>query len=132
MSRPLAIIVEDNPDLADIFSVSLRGGGFDTEIIRDGRAAIERLSGSVPMVIVLDMHLPFVGGPEILKEIRANERFAKVAVIVATADAQTADGLQGKADLVLLKPVSVDQLRELAKRMLLRSNAAATPAEPAP
>ena len=41
-------------------------------------------------------------------------------MIVTTADAQMADGVRGKADLVLLKPVSVDQLRELAKRLLLR------------
>ena len=122
MNKPLALVIEDDPDLSEIFSVSLRGGGFETEVIRDGQAAIERLAGIPPAVIVLDLHLPRVDGAAILGQIRANERFAKTAVIVATADAQLSDSLRGKADLVLLKPVSVDQLRELAKRMLLRWN----------
>ena len=123
MSKPLALIIEDDPDLSEIFSVSLRGGGFDTELIRDGQAAIERLAGEPPAIIVLDLHLPHVDGATILATIRANDRYAKTAVIVATADAQVADGLRTKADLVLLKPVGVDQLRDLAKRMLLRWHA---------
>lgn len=120
MNKPLALVIEDDPDLSEIFSVALRGGGFETEIIRDGQVAIDRLAGDAPAVIVLDLHLPHVDGATILQKIHANERFAKTAVIVTTADAQLADGLRGKADLVLLKPVGVDQLRELAKRMLLR------------
>ena len=40
--------------------------------------------------------------------------------MVTTADVQLAEDMHVKADLVLLKPVSVDQLRELAKRMLHR------------
>lgn len=123
MSKPLALIIEDDPDLSEIFSISLRGGGFDTELIRDGQAAIDRLAGEPPAIIVLDLHLPHVDGATILAAIRANERYAKTAVIVATADAQVADGLRTKADLVLLKPVGVDQLRDLAKRMLLRWHA---------
>ena len=123
MSKPLALIIEDDPDLSEIFSVSLRGGGFDTELIRDGQAAIDRLVGEPPAIIVLDLHLPHVDGATILAAIRANDRYAKTAVIVATADAQLSDGLRVKADLVLLKPVGVDQLRDLAKRMLLRWHA---------
>ena len=120
MSKPLALIIEDDPDLSEIFSISLRGGGFDTEMIRDGQLAVDRLAGEPPTIIVLDLHLPHVEGATILNKIRADERFAKTAVIVASADAQVADSLRGKADLILLKPVSVDQLRDLAKRMLLR------------
>ena len=128
MTKPLAIIVEDDPDLSEIFSLSLRGGGFDTELIRDGQVAMDRLAGTPPAVIVLDLHLPHVDGATILEHIRSNERFAKTAVILATADAQVADSLRNKADLVLLKPVSVDQLRELAKRLLLRWNSPEKPA----
>lgn len=120
MDKPLALIIEDDTDLAAIFSKSLQGGGFATEIIRDGRTAIQRLAGTPPLVVVLDLHLPYVTGPAILKQIRADEHLAKTAVIVTTADAQLADDMRAQADLVLLKPVSVDQLRELAKRMLRR------------
>ncbi|MBC7878470.1 MAG: response regulator transcription factor, partial [Anaerolineales bacterium] len=118
--KPLALIIEDDFDLSEIFSDALQGDGFETEIVRDGKTAIERLAGIAPSIIVLDLHLPYVGGATILQSIHATEHFSKTGVIVATADAQQADGLRGKADLVLLKPVSVGQLRELAKRLLLR------------
>ncbi len=120
MNKPLALIIEDDTDLAEIFSMSLRGGGFDTEIVNDGRVAVKRLAGVPPVVVVLDLHLPNVSGAAILEQIRADERFGKTSVIVTTADAQMASEMRGIADLVLLKPVSVDQLRDLGKRMLQR------------
>jgi DNA-binding response OmpR family regulator len=122
-NKPLALIIEDEADLSEIYSKALEGGGFETETIRDGRAALQRLAGSPPSVIVLDLHLPYVGGEAILQQIRADKNFSKTAVIITTADERTADEMRGKADLVLLKPVSVDQLRELAKRMLQRGGA---------
>jgi CheY-like chemotaxis protein len=131
MNKPLALIIEDDDDLAEIFSMSLRGGGFETEVIRDGQLALDRLAGVPPAVVILDLHLPHVTGATILTQIRATESFAKTAVIVTTADARLADDMRGKADLVLLKPVSVDQLRDLARRMLLRWHAAGTTANPA-
>ncbi len=120
MNKPLALIIEDEDDLAEIYSVALQGGGFETEVIRDGKAAIERLNGAPPDVVILDLHLPHVDGADILQKIRTKESFAKTAIMVTTADVQLAEDMHVKADLVLLKPVSVDQLRELAKRMLHR------------
>jgi len=128
MSKPLALIIEDDSDLSEIFSVTLRSGGFETEIIRDGQLALDRLAGTPPALILLDLHLPRVTGATILQNIRANERFAKTAVIVASADARLAEEMHVQADLVLLKPVSIDQLRELAQRMLQRWNTTDTSA----
>ena len=118
--KPLALIIEDDLDLSEIFSIALRSDGFETELVRDGKQALERLAGTPPAIILLDLHLPHVDGATILRKIHENDRYAGTGVIVTTADAQMADGVRGKADLVLLKPVSVDQLRELAKRLLLR------------
>lgn len=122
MNKPLAFVIEDDPDLSEIFSMTLRGGGFETEVFLDGQAALNRLTGTAPAIILLDLHLPHVTGATILENIRADGRFAKTAVIVATADARLAEEMHIQADLVLLKPVSVDQLRELAQRMLQRWN----------
>jgi DNA-binding response OmpR family regulator len=122
-NKPLALIIEDDDDLSEIFSMTLRSGGFETEIVRDGQLALDRLTGIPPALVVLDLHLPHVTGATIFQQIRVNERFSKTAVIVTTADARLADDMRGKADLVLLKPVSVDQLRDLAKRLLQRWNA---------
>ena len=128
MSKPLALVIEDDIDLSEIFSKTLQSGGFETEVIRDGELALKRLTGNAPAVILLDLHLPNVTGATILQNIRSNERFAKTAVIVASADARLAEELRVQADLVLLKPVSIDQVRELAQRMLKRWNATDTSA----
>jgi two-component system KDP operon response regulator KdpE len=129
MNKPLALVIEDDPDLSEIFSMTLRSSGFETEVFQDGQAALDRLAGTPPAVILLDLHLPRVTGATILQNIRANERFAKTSVIIATADARQAEELHVQADLILLKPVGVDQLRELAKRMLQRWNATDSPAK---
>lgn len=129
MNKPLAFVIEDDPDLSEIFAMTLRSSGFETEVFQDGQAALNRLAGTPPAVILLDLHLPRVTGNTILQNIRANELFAKTSVIVATADARQAAELHVQADLVLLKPVGVDQLRELAKRMLQIWNATDTPAK---
>ena len=86
MNKPLAFVIEDDPDLSEIFAMTLRSSGFETEVFQDGQAALNRLAGTPPAVILLDLHLPRVTGNTILQNIRANALFAKTSVIVATAD----------------------------------------------
>jgi len=113
----LALVIEDDADLATIFAEAIKTAGFETQVIRDGRTAIIQLGLLMPSIVVLDLHLPKVSGMDILKQIRADARLAKTRVILATADARMADMLQGQADLVLVKPVSFGQLRDLAARL---------------
>ena len=114
----LALVIEDDPKLATIFAGALRQAGYRTEIIMDGRHALERLIETVPALVLLDIHLPYYSGMEILKEIRADARLVKTKVLLATADALRAEQLRAEADLVLLKPISYRQLRDLAERFL--------------
>lgn len=116
MTKPLALIVEDDPTLNEIFSITLQND-FETETIADGQAAITRLADIVPTLVILDLHLPGAPGPEILARIRSDERLIQTRVILATADEQKANTIYDQADLVLLKPISPTQLRELAKRL---------------
>jgi CheY-like chemotaxis protein len=117
MSVRSALIIEDNSDLAIIFSQALQAAGFATGIILDGHQALARLAITTPDVVVLDLHMPRVSGLEILRRIRADARLAGTRVIVATADMRATDMLQDQADLVLIKPVSFNQLRDLAGRL---------------
>jgi len=115
--QPFALIIEDDANLSVIFAQALKQAGFETEVIEDGSAALTRLAETVPAVVVLDLHLPHVSGDKILHQIRADERLVKTRVMLATADAQMAERLRGDSDLVLLKPISFTQLRELAARL---------------
>jgi DNA-binding response OmpR family regulator len=117
MSDLFALIVEDETDLAIIFSKALQEAGFETQIVRAGDTALMWLTSTTPQIVVLDLHLPRVSGEEVLEQIRADERLAATKVIIATADPRMAETLQDRADLVLLKPIGFSQLRDLAARL---------------
>jgi DNA-binding response OmpR family regulator len=116
MNKPLALIIEDDPQLNTIMSLTLQAD-FQIETCADGNAGLECLKQMVPNVVVLDLNLPGASGKEILQNIRADGRLAKTRIILTTADERQAETLQDEADIVLLKPVSPSQLRELALRL---------------
>lgn len=122
MNEPLALIIEDDEDLAEIFGQALTAAGYTTEIIRDGLAAQLRIKEVVPAVITLDMHIPQVSGDHLLQQIRADDRLAKTRVVVTTADAIMGENARGAADLVLIKPITFSQLRDLSSRLRPREN----------
>ena len=115
----LALIVEDDEDLANIFAEALRGVGFEVEHIADGKTAQERLkNGTPPFLILLDMHIPHISGADLLTNIiKKEERFAKTTVIVTTADARMGESFGEMADFVMIKPISFVQLRDLTSRL---------------
>ena len=116
----LALIIEDDEDLASIFAEALRGIGYEVELVADGRLAQERLkTGTPPFLILLDMHLPHVSGADLLTNlIKRDERFAKTMVIITTADARMGDTYGDQVDFVLIKPISFVQLRDLTSRLM--------------
>lgn len=116
MCHRSALIIEDNRDLAVVFAQALQAAGYATGIIEDGNQALARLAVATPDIVVLDLHIPQVPGAEILRQIRADARLSTTRVIVATADSRVPDALREQADLVLIKPVSFNQLRDLAAR----------------
>jgi DNA-binding response OmpR family regulator len=117
MSAPFALIIEDDKDLSTIFAQALRAAEFETEIAEDGQVASARLGETTPSVVVLDLHLPYVSGRDILEQIRSDPRLQETRVMLATADPAMAEMLRTEADLVLIKPISFSQLRDLAKRL---------------
>jgi CheY-like chemotaxis protein len=116
MIKQLALIVEDDAQLSEIFTFTL-SNLFETEAIMDGAQALKRLSEVVPHLVVLDINLPGASGKEILHSIRADARLEATRVILATANPIQAEELQDKADIVLLKPISPAQLRGFAERL---------------
>lgn len=115
----LALIIEDDEDLASIFAEALRGVGFEVELVADGKSAQERLTnGMPPFLILLDMHLPHVSGADLLTQIiKKDQRFAKTIVIITTADARMGEAYTEQVDFVMIKPISFVQLRDLTSRL---------------
>jgi CheY-like chemotaxis protein len=115
----MAFIIEDDEDLADIFAEALRGVGFDVERIPDGQKAKEKLtSGPAPYLILLDMHIPYISGGDLLTNvIKQDERFNATTVIITTADARMGEAYNDQVDFVMVKPISFVQLRDLTARL---------------
>lgn len=117
MTQPLALIVEDDAKLADIFSEAVKAAGFTVTVAVNGRLAIERLDEMIPTLILLDLHLPDVSGDAVLRHVQQDERLADCIIILATADAWMAETLRPQVDFVLMKPISFIQLRDLTGRL---------------
>ena len=117
-TKPLALIIEDDADQNLIFTTALDQAGYETESIKDGLIAQQRLTEIVPQTIVLDLHIPQIEGVTLLSQIRNDQRLTNVYVILVTADAALASNLHVEADLVLLKPISFSQLSVLASRFI--------------
>jgi DNA-binding response OmpR family regulator len=114
---PLALIIEDDDKLSIIFTEALRQAGFDTRVIHDGAEALTAIQTCQPAVVILDLHLPHVSGDEILRAIRQTDSLAHTRVIITTADATLAETLRPQSDLILIKPISFLQLRDVARQM---------------
>jgi PAS domain S-box-containing protein len=112
-----ALIIEDDADLAAIFAEALKSAGFEPQIIRDGAMAQRRIREVTPHIVILDLHLPHVDGTTLLTQIRSDGALKNTIVIVATADAVMGEMYRENADIVLIKPVSFMQLRDLSARL---------------
>ena len=117
LKNPLALVIEDDIEQLAIFTHALQLAEFETEAIRDGQKALNRLAETEPSVVILDLHLPYVSGKEILRRIRTSDRLQETKIILATADHAAAEIIRQDADLVLIKPISFIQLRDLAMRL---------------
>ena len=119
---PLAAVVEDDLFLSEIYSDALRSSGLQVETFYEGQSAMNALKEMTPELSVLDLNLPNFAGIEIFRALRNNPATAETWVLIVTADpSQAAELSQSEIEsqnlLVLSKPISVDQLDQLAKRL---------------
>jgi len=117
MSKGVALVIEDDYDASVIFAKAMEVLGFEPQVIRSGDIARQKLTEIVPVVVILDLHLPEVVGTDLLRQIRSDPRLNDTWVIVASADPRMAEMLRDVADLVLIKPTTYSQVRDLAKRL---------------
>lgn len=118
------LIVEDEPDIAELVSFNLQRAGFSTLTAHDGIAGLERAWSEEPDLIILDLMLPGKDGFAVFKELRKDSRTSKTPVIMLTARAQTEDrikGLEAGADDYLTKPFSPKELLLRTQSVLRRS-----------
>lgn len=75
-------LVEDDEFLVDIYTTKLKESGFEAEVAKDGKTALNFLKKEKPDLLVLDLVLPDMDGLDLLREIKKEERFQDLAVII--------------------------------------------------
>ncbi len=116
MSRRV-LVVDDDPALAEMLGIVLRGDGFEPTFVADGDAALGAFRRDRPDVVLLDLMLPGTNGLEVCRQIRAE---SGVPIIMLTAKGDTLDvvlGLECGADDYVVKPFKP---KELVARMRAR------------
>lgn len=116
------LIIEDEPSIALALDDDLRREGYDTEVVTDGEAGVDRGAGGSFDLILLDVMLPKRDGFEVCRELR--RRGVESAIVLLTARTQEAEkvlGLEAGADDYVTKPYSPRELRARVKAHLRRS-----------
>jgi len=109
---PAVLVVEDDVACRDEISTTLKEAGYIVFEAGDGREALELLLASKtpkPLVIVLDVRLPVMSGPELLKVLRGYHRFSEIPVILTSAWPAYRFDASGEAGW-LAKPFDAERL----------------------
>lgn len=120
-SGKLALAVDDDADFLDMLDVLLALDGWRTVRCIDSRRAWEEARRLRPDVIIIDLHMPAVGGWQVVEQLRRDPLTASPHVIVCTAAAAEAGKYRAQAEQwgydVLLKPFEIDDLLALLHRV---------------
>ena len=121
------LVVDDEPNIRELLSASLRFAGFDVAVAADGREALEMLQTFAAELVVLDVMMPGVDGLTVLRRMRENG--SKLPVLLLTARDATEDkvgGLTLGADDYVTKPFSLEEVIARIRALLRRARETAT------
>lgn len=124
--------MEDDPDheILALRALSENSVAYDVVVARDGAEALDYLLGpgkdvagalrALPEVVVLDLKLPKIGGLEVLRRVRADERTKLLPIVILTSSDEERDMIAGYtlgANSYVRKPVDFDEFVETARRL---------------
>jgi DNA-binding response OmpR family regulator len=120
MSRPLILVVDDEPNIRETVSYILELEGFRVETAEDGEQALEAARRLQPKVILLDVMMPHRDGFSVCSALRADPTLWSVQIVMLTALGQKVHqqrALEAGADYYLTKPFDEDELLTLLRRL---------------
>ncbi len=114
------LVVDDDPALAEMLGIVLRGEGFEPSFVADGIRALSAFRDSKPDLVLLDLMLPGASGIDVCRAIRAE---SVVPIVMLTAKTDTIDivlGLESGADDYVVKPFKAKELIARVRAQLRR------------
>jgi two-component system phosphate regulon response regulator PhoB len=123
MAKPSVLIVEDEPDIADLIRFHCEREGMDARTVGTGKVAIELVKREVPDLMILDLMLPDAGGIEVCRRVKQWPESREMPVVMVTAKGEETDivaGLEIGADDYVVKPFSPRVLMARVRAVLRR------------
>ena len=115
------LVADDEPHILRVVKDKLANAGFTVITAANGEEALAAALAENPGLVLLDVMMPKMNGYEVCRSLRANERFAKIPILLLTARGQDLDrqmGLSAGADEYITKPFSPRQLLQIVQEKL--------------
>jgi two-component system alkaline phosphatase synthesis response regulator PhoP len=120
------LVVDDEPDFALLVQGNLQKEGFEVDVAYNGVEGLEKIKQNPPDAVVLDVMMPEMDGYEVCAEMKKDDRFADIAILMLTAVADHVtstryshfDGMSMEADDYLPKPASAEEITDSLKSLL--------------
>jgi two-component system phosphate regulon response regulator PhoB len=123
MPREKILLIEDEPDIAEVLQYNLEKEGFEVETARRGDAGLEAIRRSAPDLLLLDLMLPGIDGLELTRILKRDPQTAHLPIVMLTAKSEELDrivGLELGADDYIPKPFSPREVVLRVKAVLRR------------
>jgi two-component system response regulator PilR (NtrC family) len=128
MSKPRALVIDDEPDICELLSLTLGRMGIDTDVAGDVKGAKSRLGSRGFDICLTDMRLPDGDGLELVEWMQINAPGVPVAVITAHGNIETAvHALKLGAFDFISKPLDLQNLRSIVENALKLEDATGEP-----
>jgi DNA-binding response OmpR family regulator len=122
------LVVEDEPELAELIATGLREHGFAVDVSLDGEDALEKTWVNAYDLVVLDRDLPVVHGDVVCRKLLQTELPPRILMLTASGELdQRIDGLNLGADDYLAKPFAFGELVARIRALGRRPSLATTP-----
>lgn len=115
------LLIEDNPDLANLLSLYLRSGGYKEVLAQNSAQGISTALTERPDLIITDLFLPDMSAVDAANELRQNPTTAAIPIIVLTAMTGgdwKAQALKAGVAEFLVKPISRSHLLEVVRKLI--------------
>jgi DNA-binding response OmpR family regulator len=117
------LIVEDEPEFADLLALWVERHGWQPQVARDGAAAIVAFEAESPDLVLLDLSLPRLNGWQVIERMRATSLVPILLVTARDAEEDKIRGLGAGADDYVTKPLSFPELMARIEAVLRRTAA---------
>jgi DNA-binding response OmpR family regulator len=112
------LVVDDEHDILLAAEILLTEEGFDVRTARNGREALERLAEKRPDVMLIDVMMPILSGPETIRRMKSDSEYANIPIILMSAVRPNFPRAEVLWDVFIRKPFEIDEVLVAIRKLL--------------